>query len=263
MDDETTRAVTDAASPVSAHVVTASSAAQLEQEPQQNAGSNRGLVIFWSCVTVFIFILAGGLVYWISATITGREFDVVSWQTRDFSYRRDPFTHRQLSNIVHETSRIVAVDATIAMYIVGGPISPTPQRWDLVEISRGNSSVLGDASVLVEYLTATDSSEKEYWVEWTVNNAAAAPSFWAAVRDAIHLPRPRYDRLPDMFEAARAETNPAALKATLQSMMSAIALEDTRAHLAAGDTAAAQRTARLGLTYDESDELRAVLGPEE
>lgn len=221
-------------------------------EPKRT--SNRGLIVGVSCLTILLATCIIGLVYWISSGVRGTELNVALWQTRRFSYLRDPFSHRQLTAIEHDTGGFT-LDAAIVPHVQGGPIAPSV-RWDLVEISHGAGLQRGDAHILIQYLTAGNTGGKPYWTEWTDKHATAAPILWAAVRDAVHLQR--YDSLPDIFETARTETEPGPLKLALDKIMHTVSLNEARARLAANDQAGAQRAAKLGLRYGDSEELRGI-----
>jgi hypothetical protein len=198
-----------------------------------------------------------GLVYITAGSVNGSEFDAVNWTTRDFRFVRDPFTEAQLTNVKHSGSRFT-VDPAIAAHITGGPARPVHPRWDLIQIYRGLSPGTGEAHILLEYLQASDKHGKNYWVEWTNSHPKAAPILWGAVRDAVHLER--YDRLPEIFDRVRIHDDPKALKESLAKLMVELAQKEAQQQVKSGDQAAARRAARVGLSYGQSDQLRALAG---
>jgi hypothetical protein len=162
-----------------------------------------------------------------------------------------------LTNIEHTMKGSFSLDAQIAPHISGGPIQPSRPRWDLINIHRGARFGEGDARILLRYLQTTDTMGNSYWATWTSQNPKSAPIFWAAVRDAVHLPR--YDRLPEIFDAARVHRDPATLKSALDKIMLGLAVDEAKARIAANDTRAARRAATMGLTYGESSVLQSLV----
>lgn len=211
--------------------------------------------VFWMVsFTVFLFVVAiSSLIYMATAYVMGYEVNATTWQVRHFSFFRDPFTETQLSLIKHSTSTQHVLEPAIATHIVGGPIRPTTARWDLMHINRGARSSAGEAAILFTYLDTRDQSFNKTWDEWTLANPQSAPLLWSAVRDVVHLPR--YDRLPEVFDAVRVHSDPGNLKMALDQIMADIALDEAKSQADAGDKRAAKRAAIMGLSYDESPEL--------
>lgn len=195
------------------------------------------------------------MVYLAASWVSGTEFDAINWTSRDFEFMRDPITETQLTSIKHSSGGFT-LDTSIAPLITGGPARPALPRWDLITIHRGMSSATGEAHILLEYLQASDYQGQNVWIEWTRSHRKAAPIFWAAVRDAVHLER--YDRLPKIFDQVRVDDDPKVLKAELAKIMLALAVDEARARAKAGDQTAARRAALVGLSYGHSEELRSL-----
>ena len=210
-----------------------------------------GLLFF----LVFAFIAA--VIYATAAWVSGEEFNTVTWQVRRFHFWRDPFTDTQLSALHRDTRGQFTLDPAIATFIAGGPSVPARPRWDLVNIYRGLQSGTGEASLLIEYLQTDNRVGENLWVKWTNANPQLAPILWAAVRDAVHLAR--YDALPEIFDTARLHKEATPLKAAIAKVMLALAIEEAEKQTAANNTLDAQRAAAIGLTYDDSPRLQALV----
>lgn len=230
---------------------------QRHDAPAAPGGSRRWVFWLTGLMAFLVVALVGTLIYWAAASVSGEEFNVVTWQVRSFEFMRDPLTDTQLTSIRRKIKTSFTLDPAIAAHIAGGKIAPRQPRWDLVHIARGTKFGLGDATILLRYLEATDASNDLYWVAWTNEHPKAAPILWGAVRDAVHLAR--YDRLPDLFDAAREAVEPEPLRAAIDKTMLALAEEEARALLAADDRLQARRVATLGLSYGQSNALQAVL----
>ncbi|MCC6507650.1 MAG: hypothetical protein IT423_00975 [Pirellulaceae bacterium] len=226
---------------------------------QKPAGPGRALPTVLIGSAFLLFLLFAGLIAWISGRVTGEEFDALSWSVRSFAYTRNPFTGGQFTGVLNDTTSRFTIDPVILPFVTGGPIAPKTARWDLIDIQRASQYGIGDAKILLEYLRALDTDQNNYWTVWTQKNPLAAPVLWTAVRDCVHLPR--YDRLPDLFEKARVQTNPQRLKADIAKIMVSIASEEARSLAAAGQKSEAARAAQLGLMYGQNDELKQLAKP--
>ncbi len=235
-----------------------SSDATVGAPTRQLADKNSGN--FWKIAIAVLLLLVGigfviVIVLGFVGSVSGREFDALTWSTRSFSYMREPFTGTQLTGVAYTNDQ--ASTSIITSHIGGGVNNPGVARWDLLAIYRSSRMAVGRAQILVDYLKATDIDRQPYWENWTTNHPQAAPVLWGAVRDCVHLPR--YDRLPEIFETARTQTDPSKLKTLLSAIMVRIALEEAKAQLASGDSAAARRALKMGLFYDPlSEELKRV-----
>lgn len=212
-------------------------------------------VLYFFGVLLLATILCG--VYLAAGVVGGVELDATAWKTRNFQFFVDPFTDTQLTYIYYDSFGEFVVDPLIAPYLVGGVVRPANSRWDMVSIYRSVRVGQGDARILLGYLQSLNVDREPMWVEWTKKNTKAAPVFWGAVRDAVHLQR--YDRLHAIFEAARATSDSAALKVKLDKIMLDLAIDDASRHRQSGDAKAAQWAAKLGLAYGDSNELKALI----
>ncbi len=186
-------------------------------------------------------------VFWLTGSVSGREFNPSTWATRSFTYTRNPFTMDQWSGIEHDAFGLT-LDADILKLVTApGPIPPPSTRWDLWDIRSGSGVGVGEARILWTYLYAPDSRTGTFWTRWTHENPTAAPVLWSAVRDCVHLPR--YDQLPAIFEVARTHTDSSELKRAIEPIMVRMSLETGRSSLKAGDKAQATRAGKLGLEY--------------
>ena len=224
------------------------------------AGKRRGVrwVAWLLGLTVFLFIACIlGVIYWATAYVTGHELNATTWQVRRFTFLRDPFTETQLTLVRHDNSTGFVLDPSVAGYIVGGPIAPAGTRWDLIDITGGARSGEGEAAILLKYLEVRGPTYDEIWGAWTLDHPKAAALLWRAIRDTVHLPR--YDRLPELFDAARMHTDVEELKRALDKIMVAIALQEAERQTVAGDLPAARRAAVMGLTYGDSAKLQSLV----
>lgn len=177
--------------------------------------------------------------------------------SRSFSYTLNPFTGSQWTGVSHENTSRFTVDPSILPFIAGGPIAPTTARWDLIDIQRASQYGIGDAKILLEYLSL-DTDRNHYWTEWTQANPLAAPVLWSAVRDCVPLAT-----LRSLARTVRNGSHPNRCDAseigTGQNQCSGLPAK--KLDHAAGDTAAARRAAQLGLSYGQSDELKLLANP--
>lgn len=224
-----------------------SSDATAVPKQKQPAGKSKGwtkAAIIWSGMGL---LFASGMmlfVLWIVGITHGREFDVVNWSFRSFTFVRNPLTGKQFSSI--KRSSDFTVPANIIPLASGGPLAPS-SRWDLVEIYKGPSHSVGEAQILLNYLSALNQQNDYFWDVWTTKNPKAAPILWSAVRDCVHLPR--YDRLPEIFEIGRSITEPAQLKSKLNQIMLDIARDEAKLQSELGNTEAKLRAEKLVEVY--------------
>ncbi len=196
------------------------------------------------------------IVFSIQSSVSGAEFDPVSWTIRDFEFRQNPWTQKQMGSISQST-RTTTIDPAILKLINGGPFAPSVQRWDLVDISVGTKSEQGPASVLLKYLDASNPSGNGYWTEWTTANPSAAVHLWSAVRDAVHLDR--YHWLPQLFDLAESAKDAQSLDKSLSEFMASQALKEAKESEQLGNASETLRLASAGLKYVEKDELKQLM----
>lgn len=203
--------------------------------------------IAWLILGLIFLLIILTIVLWSIGFTSGREFDAGSWTFRRFTFIRNPLTGRQFSGINRNLD--FPVPANIITHITGGPLAPGT-RWDLVEIYKGPSQYRGQARILLDYLSALDQKNNYYWEDWTTRHPKAAPVLWSAVRDCVHLPR--YDRLADIFEAARITTEPEELKNKLDEIMLDIARDEAQFQKSRGNQPGQTRADKLIQAYQPS-----------
>jgi hypothetical protein len=149
---------------------------------------------------VVLGLLLGLFFTYISATfIAGTEFNSATWSVRDFHYRRDPFTKKQLIGIVRGTpSGILTSPPNFPLSYFTA--SPQTSRWDLVEINHGRTSSDGPAKILLTYLQTKGGPTTHFWPDWSSKNPVKATVLWNAVRDLVDLEL--YRDLPSILELA-------------------------------------------------------------
>ena len=219
-------------------------AAVKQKQPPGKSNTWTKPLIAWSCIGLVICLSMLLFALWIFGITQGREFDAGSWTFRKFSFVRNPLTGNQYSGI--QRSVDFSVPPNITALTTGGPIAPG-SRWDLVEMYKGTAYCVGQAQILLDYLSAFDQQDNYYWQTWTTDHPQAAPILWAAVRDCVHLPR--YDRLPEIFETARTITDPAKLKAKLNEIMVDIAKDEAKLQADLGNKEAEKRAMTLLNAY--------------
>lgn len=178
---------------------------------------------FWVGIlggAIVLFFLV--MVYLNASHVSGSELDTATWMVRDFSYRRDPFTRRQLTGIVREVpqplfSAPLATPAGATTTTSTATASVTPvtapatavipnsywtrkhtaatQRWDLIQIN-GLQPTQGKAKILATLIQ----SNQQFWSNWSTEHKAKADVFWQAAKDFVDLGF--YNELPGLFDLA-------------------------------------------------------------
>lgn len=199
------------------------------------------------------------LVYSVETNVSGTEFDPITWQIRSFSYRRDPFTGRQLTGVLHDSSNSTPNWPTIGSFLKTANSKPTSARWDLVRISRGSTRINapGPAAILDSYMTARDPNGDYFWASWGKTSRKKASILWPAVQELIL--HELYSDLPLLFEKAPVDMSDESFRQEIQETM--LALLRTRAFESqtAGNPSRAIDLARLGLNYGDDPELIRIL----
>lgn len=231
-------------------------AALKQKQPAGKSNSWTKPAITWATIGLVICLAMLLFVLWIVGITQGREFDAGSWTFRKFNFLRNPLTGNQFSGI--NRSSDFSIPPNITTLTTGGPIAPG-SRWDLVEMYKGPAYCVGQAQILLDYLSAFDQQNNYYWQVWTTEHPQAAPILWAAVRDCVHLPR--YDRLAEIFETARSTSDPAKLKAQLNKIMVDIAKDEAELQASLGNTQAQKRAETLLNAYlnEKVETIRAEI----
>jgi hypothetical protein len=136
------------------------------------------------------------------------------------------------------------------------------QDWHIIAGERGlGQRRQGDASILMQYLDATDSADYHRWVKWSEDHPERAALLWPAVQRLAR--RELYVFVPDLFDLAQAVEDPAALRQGLDQAVADKLLVLARRLIARSDRAAARdclsEAAELDPTDAEIAQARAEL----
>ncbi len=161
-----------------------------------------------------VTMLVIGLIYYQTTYVSGLELNSHTWEQREFSFRRDPFTGWQLGGVRHnaparislwttvENPRAKKMGPSILKYFGAPP--PDPLRWDLIQLD--NSRLPGArASILVDLLAALDHQEQALWPRWTARHPERAAVLWPAAQRLVAANQ--YTWLPQLFEQAMLENS--------------------------------------------------------
>ncbi len=207
-----------------------------------------------------------GLVYYFNTLVMGSEINSHNWEVRQFSYRRDPFTHKQLSGITYQAAfstlpcwksqnDVISVpDPAIKGHLTSQLTQPV--RWDLVRMNDQYNTI-GRGSILLRLVNAYGVSSKHFWIDWTNNEPIKAARLWPAAQQLVCLDL--YARLPDLFDQAAVEKDDTKFEQAVAGIMQAALLEHSQLRVQAGDKVLAREVAKLGLTYGEHSELQSMV----
>ncbi len=136
-----------------------------------------------------------------TTVVTGTEFDTGTWSIRTFWYRRDPFSGRQLTGILHELPTSLSDTKNFPnSYFVGK--NDAPPRWDLVKLQSGAAFTEGPAFVVSSYFEGYRA--QQFWTTWSSANTVKANTLFSAARDLVDLGL--YVKLPKLMELANVES---------------------------------------------------------
>ena len=190
-------------------------------------------------------------IYFQFTLVTGTELNSRTWQLRDFSFRRDPFTNLQLTGIKYGPSSVQGcwADQTTPTGVNTLPataIAPyltaklsLPPRWDLVRIYDRIDSV-GRASILVRLVEANSYTGTEYWQDWSLAEPKKAAVLWPAAQRLVATGM--YAKLPELFELPRYQTDDANFAAAVAKLTQAALAEQPQQAVAADETKSAAAT---------------------
>jgi len=199
----------------------------------------------------------------------GTEINSHNWEVRQFSYSRDPFTHKQLSGITYQAAfsslpcwksqkDVISVpDPAIKGHLTAQLTQPV--RWDLVRMND-QYNTMGRGSILLRLVNAKGVNSKIFWIDWTNNEAIKAAILWPAAQQLVSLDL--YARLPDLFDQAAVEKDDTQFQQAVAGIMQAALLELSQLRAQAGDNGLAREVAKLGLTYGDHSELQAMVEQE-
>jgi hypothetical protein len=190
------------------------------------ARANRFPAILSSIVVLVISFL----VYLQFTLVVGAELNTGSWELREFSFRRDPFTNTQLTGIYYtpfsrggtwisaSANAPSLPDSSIRAYLTAKNLEPS--RWDLVRIDDGLESV-GRASILVRLIDSGQFGTRKYWIDWSNDQPKKAAVLWPAAQRLVA--ENDYNELPDLFEFALYEKDDTAFMNAVSDYLKAIA----------------------------------------
>jgi len=179
-----------------------------------------------SSLLVVAVVIACLLAYASSTAVQGVEFNVDNWQVRSFSFRRDPFTNRQLTAVKHSTAFSYAawsdnptetgsiLNNSIAKYLK--PNKLKTGRWDLVYISDGNLHQ-GPAAIIYDLLETRTPNYDSFWVDWSDKHPKKAAILWPAVAQLCELKL--YAAIPEIARLARQDIDLPTFESEVNSCM--------------------------------------------
>lgn len=215
--------------------------------------------------TIFgvLFLCFLVFVYFQFTLVSGLELDTASWRVRQFSFRRDPFTNYQLSGVRHampdglpgwSSSGSLGEYSVIAPDISRYLTSPhVDARWDLVGIDQSVSD--GQARVLVNLLSSSDTSSQSFWPAWSKDNALKAAILWPAAQDLVFLGL--YARLPALFELALVDSTPKGFRHATNDYIQSVLLQYVFRQ--AMDRDHVRRIAEIALVYGDHPRFQEIL----
>jgi hypothetical protein len=136
----------------------------------------------------------------------GEEFSPTSFSRRSFYYYEIPLLRIQVTPVIRDddTNALETLLQT-KNYVTSKP--PGTPRWDLVLASHaGTAAFHGDASILCNYLDATDDDGSLYWKVWTEKHPKLAAVFWPLVARVAR--QQLYLLEPELFELGAGEADP-------------------------------------------------------
>jgi hypothetical protein len=219
----------------------------------------------WPVLILSAFgLFMGSAIYLQSTLVVGTELNVVNWEIRQFSFRRDPVTGLQMTGIKHTApayalwssgQTVATLDTAIAVHLKG--YATASERWDLVSIAETASPSLGRASIFVHLVNIKTPAGDKRWADWSNAHPGRAKIFWPAIQDLVVLDA--YAKLPPFFQlAASKQSDEDFAKELPQAVLEALT-DHAQALANAGLHAAAEEAARVGLSYGESDILQQLL----
>lgn len=173
--------------------------------------------------------IVAAFIYFQFTSVSGLELNTNNWNIREFSFRRDPFTNRQLSGRTYSSAarqsgwardadrQYSQIDPAIRRYLQVAPDA----RWDLVDIYQTPSS--GEAKILIDLLGASDLSFQDFWPTWSTKNPRQAALLWPAAQVLVRFGL--YTDLPELLrlalEAQAEDDYESRIKAYVQEAMEA------------------------------------------
>lgn len=190
--------------------------------------------------------------YFHATSVSGIELNAATWELREFSFRRDPFTNRQWTGIRHSaplhfplwssgTGQTTAkLDPTIRPLLR----NRVAARWDLVELQGRRT---GPAAILTESLGAYTKNFDYAWTRWTSDHPRKAALLWPAIHTLVELEA--YPWLPSLFELALLPASVEDFRVALSEEMQKLLLDYCRQLTLRGEVLKVKAAAEAGNSY--------------
>ena len=212
-------------------------------------------------VAFIVFVCLLGFAYFQFTTVTGHEFNARTWEIREFSFRRDPFTNRQLTGIRHEPCRRYGLWTPVGGQLqsqldvtIGALLSRSYEsdRWELIGFDS-SSNRYGDPKILIDLLQTTDPNYDDFWIEWTTAENAKAAVLWPAAQDLVYFGGYRF--LPDLLAIALLDLDQAGFSEQIETFMVSHMVEVCQDLDRKKLNSLVRPAARAGLRYGDHPEL--------
>lgn len=182
--------------------------------------------------------------------ISGEEFCPETFARREFYYHEIPLLGIQITGITR-TTKTNSLETLLTTKKLVPPSTATP-RWDLVfDMRESRVTSKGDASILTEYLDATDADGGLYWETWTKDNPKIAKILWPAV--AAVSRKQLYIFVPDLVALATPAEDPQKLQSDMDARLAQRYGDLAIVHQELDDHETAVMLLDEALKYDPSD----------
>jgi hypothetical protein len=187
-------------------------------------GRQKGGLLFWLVMTALGLIGIG--LFGLAAVLcggshAGQEFSPDTFRSRMFYYWAIPYTGIQVWPVTRlDTTDLLSSSLTSGKNPYVKPQNAKSPQWDLVADNwqnTANPEPRYDARILTAYLQMYSDSGVLVWQQWTDDNPQAARVLWPAIADVAR--RGLYVFVPELMEAAAAETNAQRLKSRLNEIL--------------------------------------------
>lgn len=180
--------------------------------------SGRGVFIF---VGLAVLILAMALLMIgvvVSGAVIGTEFNPQTFTVRSFGYYELPIVHLQIYPI-SRSERAGQLEKHLKTEKLLPTIDPQAvNNWHLADVRRGGAVVeRGDADLLVSYFETTTATGVTPLLEWSKAHPDQARVLWPVVARLAR--RHDYLLVPQLFELAAGQPDPATLDAKLRERL--------------------------------------------
>lgn len=159
-----------------------STSVSVNSAPTTTQRRKKSTTRFWITIAgVILMLLAGFFVIRTQGHVSGVEFSPSHFQTREFSFYEIPLLHLQITPIVRQNQTVDTATYIRQKLLIPATTGP-PDRWHLVNISRGlTGTTYADASFLVEQLQMQSGSES-FWRQWSMDHPKQAAILWPVIQ---------------------------------------------------------------------------------